>query len=158
MHLKQIGQRRLARIKGRARAASDGALAPKSFTYARSKPLLGADSEPTARSSGETERRRSNRVTTSSQVLVRRIGGFNFNVALKDISNGGCRVEMLEPSEVGDPVITRLPQLEPLGSRVCWAEGTTTGVQFLTTIHPAVFEMLLSRLSSPQRAEPVPLD
>lgn len=92
------------------------------------------------------ERRNSPRIATDSEVLVRRIGGFNFSVALKDISIQGCRVEMLEPSEVGDRVIARLPQLEPLGSRVRWAEGATTGVEFLTKIHPAVFELLLERL------------
>jgi len=34
-----------------------------------------------------------------------------------------------------------------LGSRVCWAAGTTAGMQFLTTIHPAVFDSLLTRLA-----------
>lgn len=92
------------------------------------------------------ERRRFNRVSAETTVMVRRIGAFNFDVALKDISAGGCRVEMLERSVAGDPVIARLPQLEPLGSRVCWADGTTAGVQFLKTIHPAVFAALLARL------------
>ena len=93
-----------------------------------------------------SERRQCERVATSSEVMVRRIGGFNFNVALKDISTGGCRVEMLEPSQVGDRVIARLPKLEPLGSSVKWAQGTTTGVEFQSKIHPAVFELLLKRL------------
>ena len=95
-----------------------------------------------------TERRQSQRIATCSEVLVRRIGGFNFNVAMKDISTGGCRVEMLEPSEVGDRVIARLPKLEPLGSSVKWAQGTITGVEFLSKIHPAVFDLLLKRLPS----------
>jgi hypothetical protein len=57
---------------------------------------------------------------------------------------------MMEPAEIGDPVIARMPQLEPLGSRVSWAEGKVAGVQFLKTMHPAVFDMLLSRLSEDQ--------
>lgn len=96
-----------------------------------------------------SERRQSQRVVTHSEVLVRRIGGFNFNVALKDISTGGCRVEMLEPSEIGDRVIARLPRLEPLGSCVKWAEGTTTGIEFLRQMHPAVFDLMLKRLPTP---------
>ena len=80
------------------------------------------------------------RVALNSNILVRRLGGFNFNVALRDISSGGCRVEMLEPCEVGDPVIARLPQLEPLGSRVCWARAPPPAIQFLTSLHPAVFD------------------
>ena len=55
---------------------------------------------------------------------------------------------MLHPGAPGDPVIARLPQLEPLGSRVCWTEGGIAGVQFLRTIHPAVFDMLLTRLGT----------
>jgi hypothetical protein len=100
------------------------------------------------------ERRRCDRVEVRSEILVRRLGAFNFNLALKDISASGCRVEMMEPAAVGDPVIARLPQLEPLGSRVCWAEGTTTGLQFLTTMHPAVFDMLLTRLANGETVEP----
>lgn len=95
-----------------------------------------------------TERRQSGRVRTDSQLLVRRIGGFNFNAALRDISTGGCRVEMLEPAEVGERVIARLPQLEPLGSRVKWARGVTSGVEFASRIHPAVLELLLTRLEA----------
>jgi hypothetical protein len=94
-----------------------------------------------------TERRQSGRIATTSEVLVRRVGGFNFNVALKDISTGGCRLEMLEPTAVGDRVIARLPQLEPLGSCVKWAQGTINGVEFASRIHPAVFNLLLTRLT-----------
>ena len=94
-----------------------------------------------------SERRQSQRVATCSEVMVRRIGGFNFSVAMKDISTSGCRVEMLEPSEVGDRVIARLPKLEPLGSSVKWAQGTITGVEFLRKVHPAVFDLLLKRLA-----------
>jgi len=78
--------------------------------------------------------------------MVKRLGAPALDVAVEDISPGGCRVVLLQPAEVGDPVITRLPQLEPLGSRICWANGTSSGVQFLTSIHPAVFDMLLDRL------------
>ena len=148
----RIPERRLARIKGRARAASEAA-SPVLSSYLSSEPL-GArlKGDVADLPDGEPERRKASRVPIASEVLVRRIGGFSFNVALTDISTGGCRVELLEASEIGDPVVARLPKLEPLGARVCWAEGTTTGVQFLTTIHPAVFDLLLSRLSSAKRA------
>ena len=92
------------------------------------------------------DRRRFSRVKLKSEVSMRRIGGFNFHVALSNVSSGGCNVEMLEEAETGDSAIARFPQLEPLGSRICWTNGRVTGVEFLTTIHPAVFELLLSRL------------
>jgi hypothetical protein len=153
MHLAPDPKRRLARIKGRARASSELPIAGKPASLARKVPTedaianwIGPD--------GTAERRQCGRVPVNSEILVRRLGAFNFNLALKDISAGGCRVVMLEPTAIGDPVIARLPQLEPLGSRVCWAEGTTTGLQFLTTMHPAVFDMLLTRLANGETVEP----
>jgi hypothetical protein len=142
----QLARRRRLRIAGRARAthaARESATrqAP-GVRSAAAEPVEGADAAPLI---GE-ERRCCRRVALNSEVVVRRIGGFNFQVALREVSRRGCRVELIEPCEVGDAVITRFPQLEPLGSRVCWTEGTTTGVEFTTNIHPAVFDHLLARL------------
>lgn len=92
------------------------------------------------------DRRRFNRVPLKSEVSMRRIGGFNFQVALSNVSSGGCNVELIEEAEAGDSAIARFPQLEPLGSRICWTNGRTTGLEFLTAIHPAVFDLLISRL------------
>ena len=145
MHMSdRSAERRLLRVKGRARAGSERPVPLAVQAYLNGEPI--AAQVAAVPPSGTGERRRCSRVSTSAEVLVRRVGGFNFQVVLTDISPGGCRVEMLEPSEVGDPLITRFPQLEPLGSKVCWAEATTTGMQFLTGIHPAVFDMLLTRL------------
>jgi len=153
MHMtNDIPERRLLRIRGRARAGSERPVPPKVQAYLRgetSASQTSADDSPCP----DDERRRFSRVSLSYEMIVRRVGGFNFQVAVKDISSGGCRVEMLEPCELGDPVIARLPELEPLGSRVCWGEGITTGIQFLTTIHPAVFDALLARLPT---SEPMP--
>jgi len=144
-----LAHRRLRRVTGRARATSEA--------VETNRPLAANSLVNVAVMESETlnplvERRRGTRLSLKANVMVRRVGGFNFEVTLKDVSPCGCRVEMLEPSEVGDPVITRFPQLEPLGSRVCWANGTTTGVQFLTTMHPAVFDSLVMRLAGEQAA------
>lgn len=96
----------------------------------------------------EGSRRRNRRVAVSDEVGIRRIGSFNFNAKMHDVSAGGCRVELIEAYEAGDHVVARLPKLEPLGARVCWAMGTTAGIEFLNNIHPAVFNSLLLRLSA----------
>jgi hypothetical protein len=150
MHLDPTAQRRLLRVRGRARAASERPVSANVHAYLTGQPAQVAPSEDASEAPDGAERRRCGRVALNSNILVRRLGGFNFDVALRDVSTGGCRVELLEPCEVGDPVIARLPQLEPLGSRVCWARGTTTGVQFLTSLHPAVFDALLPRLPAPE--------
>ena len=145
MHtINDAAQRRLLSVSGRARSENEKPLPPKVEAYLKGHAaVIKSDEVP----EGSEERRRHERLSLMSEILVRRVGGFNFQVQLADISKGGCRVEMLEPCELDDAVIARFPHLEPLGSRVCWTNGTTTGMQFQTSIHPAVFDMLLSRLS-----------
>jgi hypothetical protein len=144
----QVPERRLLRIRGRARAGSEKPVSPNVQAYLRGEPGPAIARDGKADGTDE-ERRRFSRVSVPSEIVVRRIGGFNFQVSLKDISSGGCRVEMIEPCQLGDPLIARLPELEPLGSRVCWGDGTITGVEFLRPIHPAVFDALLARMPVP---------
>lgn len=137
----QQTQSRRRRIAAAARAAQT-----KARTVTRYAEPAAPVAPVTSSSRAEEERRGLDRVATECEIVVRRIGGFNFEVALHDVTAHGCRVELLEPCEVGDSVIARFPQLEPLGSRVCWTHGTTTGIEFQTKIHPAVFDHLLGRL------------
>lgn len=142
MHLNDhAADLRLRRIRARARATMDKPAAAKIGAGRAAEPATLLDGANDA-----AERRRSARSPLDSEIVVRRVGGFNFEVGIRDISRGGCRVDLIEAYEVGDPVITRLPSLEPLGSRVCWTKGTTVGIQFLRNIHPAVLDSLLERL------------
>lgn len=145
----QLTNERLQRVSERAHSGSKMPLprAVRAYLDRTSGEAVPARRAPRAEPAApRSERRESTRVTVSADVVVRRIGGFNFEVAVRDVSARGCRVELLEPCAPGDAVIARFPQLEPLGSRVCWASGTTTGMEFATTIHPAVFDSLIARL------------
>jgi hypothetical protein len=147
MHLNNyIAELRLSRIRGRARACgkSIAGATPSDHlqSQAPAKPLDDANGNPAG-----AERRRSNRRPLEKEIMVRRIGGFNFDVGIRNISAGGCTIDAIEEYEVGDPVIARFPKLEPLGSRVCWTRGTSVGIQFLRTIHPAVLESLVERMA-----------
>jgi hypothetical protein len=133
---------RLAAVRRRALAASKRPVPPSVQAYLNGTPTTS----PLEISGGSAERRRFSRVAVKSEVSMRRIGGFNFQVALTNLSAGGCSVELLEAAEAGETAIARFPQLEPLGSRVCWTRGRATGVEFLTPIHPAVLDLLMSRL------------
>ena len=153
MHMtKHIADRRLRRVRGRARAACEKmspAVPATVQAYLRGEsivPAVDAGDRP------DDERRSCARVAMTSEVLVRPIGGFGFQAGLRNLSARGCSFELIEPCEVGDSVITRFPQLEPLGSRVCWAEGVTAGVEFATAMHPAVFESVLARLANARAA------
>jgi len=147
MHLNDhIADLRLGRIRARARDDTGKRLATEVTTNRAAAPAIAADP---LEDDGDAsfERRRSARSSLDTEIVVRRVGGFNFEVGIRDISAGGCRVDLIEAYEVGDPVITRLPSLEPLGSRVCWTQGTMVGIQFLRNIHPAVLNSLLERLA-----------
>lgn len=143
----QVPERRLLRIKGRARAGGESPIPGNLPGGPRSAQADWAhDTDLCNDANREEERRKSRRITKKSDVIIRRVGGVNLTVQMHNISNGGCKIELADPYVVGDPAITRLPKLEPLGSRICWVNGTTAGVQFLTTIYPAVFNALLERL------------
>ena len=135
------------RIRGRAQAASVQPVPAivQAYLDGPSRPEPATEPERPRVEGGE--RRRCDRTAISSEVTVRRIGGFNFQVPLSNVSPSGCKVELVEEGAVGDSVIARFPRLEPLGSKICWTNGRTTGVEFLSPIHPAVFDLLVTRLS-----------
>ena len=92
------------------------------------------------------DRRACERAAVSSSITLRPIGGFNHEVALHDLSVAGCRIELVESAELGEPLITRFPHLEPMVGALRWSEGPTAGLQFMRRMHPAVFDHLLTRL------------
>ena len=92
------------------------------------------------------DRRGGDRVGVASAITVRPIGGFNHQVRIDDLSTGGCRVELVEEIEVGEPLIARFPQLEPLVGAVRWKQGALTGLEFSRRMHPAVLDALAARL------------
>jgi hypothetical protein len=92
------------------------------------------------------DRRECERVEVASSITVRPIGGYNHQVRLDDVSTAGCRVELIEATELGDPLIARFPQLEPLVGEVRWKDGATAGLQFSRRMHPAVLDALVTRL------------
>src|SRR5437868_9891436 len=55
--------------------------------------------------------RRSRRVTVTTEVSVRKVGSFSFQLAAPNVSTGGCRVELVEMVDVNERVIVRLPAL-----------------------------------------------
>ena len=92
------------------------------------------------------DRRCVDRVAVASNITLRPIGGFNHQVRVDDVSIAGCRVELVEETELGEPLITRFPQLEPLVGEVRWKAGAMAGLEFTRAVHPAVLDALVSRL------------
>jgi hypothetical protein len=135
-----IEQPRMLRIAARAKANSCD-----SRVRYRSAPMPSMPQGLTYQS-GKEQRRHGRHDLGDASVSVRRIGGFNFSVRLRDVSAGGCGIELIEPYDVSDQVIARFKRLDPLGASVCWTSRTVAGIEFHRAIHPAVFENLLGRL------------
>jgi hypothetical protein len=146
--------RRLREITARAHAAPIGRSASLPAEPPALRLVADSNTEEAADPAGD-QQRKSRRVPIDAEVCVRRSGGFNFQVQLRDMSIGGCRVELLEPCDVDDHLIARFPKLEPMGARACWTQGTVTGLQFTTTFHPAVLDSLLKRLSGAEKPRPL---
>ena len=147
-------EQRLARITERAHASSarEVPLAVQAYLSApprrvRKKPSAMPQIADESGDGFLLDRRHCERVALAGEVTVRRIGGFNFQVGLEDVSPAGCRIEMIEEAQAGEAIIARFPELEPLGGEICWTKATTAGLHFSRPIHSAVFESLLGRIA-----------
>jgi len=88
------------------------------------------------------------RVCTVADVSLRRPGRFTYRVRLEDLSANGCRIEFVERPQQGERVWIKFDGLDSLEGQVCWVEGLSAGVSFVRHIHPAVFDLLIERLSA----------
>ena len=142
---KRLAQERLYRVRDRAHAArasfAQTRIAVPYLSAQRPTAVCGtfADSGPARRTTVRSE--------VGGEISKRRVGSFGFDVPVRNVSAAGCSVDLVEPVAVNDRVIARLPGLEPLAAKVIWADPHRAGMQFERPIHPAVFELLLSRLS-----------
>jgi hypothetical protein len=96
----------------------------------------------------QRERRATSRVSVEAEFMVRKVGGFAFQLRALNASSGGCRVELVEMIESGERAIVRLPALEPLAAGVVWSDGNRAGLQFQRPLHPAVFDQLVDRVGA----------
>jgi hypothetical protein len=92
--------------------------------------------------------RRNLRVAVPGEIGLRSVGRNSYRVRVLDLSTDGCKVELVERPSVGDRMLVKFDGLEPLDADVCWIDGHTAGLEFQHPIHPAVYDLLLRRLSA----------
>jgi hypothetical protein len=90
--------------------------------------------------------RKAARIAIDAEVAMRRTGQPHYRVSVYDISPHGCKLEFVERPRLDERIWVKFEGLEALQALVCWFEGFTAGVEFERAIHPAVFDLLLSRL------------
>ena len=91
--------------------------------------------------------RKSQRVHISAEIMLRRAGQRNYRVSISDVSPHGCKAEFVERPEFDEHVWVKFEGLEALEAIVCWVRGFEVGLEFENPIHPAVFGMLVSKLT-----------
>lgn len=88
------------------------------------------------------------RVGLSAEVTLRRTGRSSYRVKILDVSLHGCKAEFVERPKLDELVWIKFDHLQSLGAMVCWTRGFDVGLEFDRPIHPAIFEMLVTQLSS----------
>ena len=103
--------------------------------------------EPAPKPGVPGSERRSERVSLIAEVALRRSGKMNYRVRVFDLSPHGCRIEFVERPDVDERVWIKFEGLDALAAEVCRVDGFVAGVGFEAPIHPAVFALLVARLS-----------
>lgn len=86
------------------------------------------------------------RIALDAEVALRRSGHNTYRVRVYDVSTHGCRIEFVERPEVEEHVWVKFDGLDAIESAICWVDGFVVGVEFVSPMHPAVFETLVTRL------------
>ena len=79
--------------------------------------------------------------------MLRRPGQHSYRVKVFDVSLHGCKGEFVERPKLDEHVWVKFEGLEALEAVVCWIRGFEVGLEFENPIHPAVFDMLVSKLT-----------
>jgi hypothetical protein len=82
-------------------------------------------------------------------VHVGRRSGKGFKIRVFEASPEGCRVEAIDRYRIDKPIWVHFPGLEPIETRLCWRGEVAAGLRFVNAVHPAVFDLLLTRLRFP---------
>ncbi len=96
-----------------------------------------------------TETKRSKRVPLSCDVEFRRHGDARYRIDLIDFSREGCCIAPPIRLEPGASVWLRIPDMEATHGTVAWVREWRAGVKFDHPFHPAVFDLIVKRLSKP---------
>ena len=103
--------------------------------------------EPPEEAAPEQVKRGSERLDLSAEVSLRRPGKPNYRARAFDLSSSGCKVEFIDRPDEGETMWVKFDGLDALEAKVRWIEPPHIGLKFDRTIHPAVYDLLVARLS-----------
>lgn len=88
------------------------------------------------------------RIDIVATVRLRQAGDSGFPTKVFDLSLEGCRLEFVEPPQLGETIWLGFEGQESLEASVRWVKGNVAGLEFAQPVHPSVFDMLVNRLRS----------
>lgn len=87
------------------------------------------------------------RAALRARLSLRRQGRQGYVANLFDLSPKGCRVDFIEKPKCGERMWAKIDGLESIEATVRWVDGFQGGLEFVRPIYPAVFDILLEKLS-----------
>lgn len=114
--------------------------------YANGFAGLSFSSDPIQYAATETPRQHL-RAALKAKIMVRRSGRQSYAVQTTDLSPSGCCVEFVDRPSEGERTWIKFDGLDAIEGEVRWIKGFSAGLQFVRPIYPAVFELLLAKLS-----------
>lgn len=94
------------------------------------------------------------RIGLEAEAIARRAGSPNYRVRIRDLSQAGCKLEIVDRPRVGERIWVKVEGLEALEATVRWVKNGLAGARFVRPLHPAVFDLLVQRLNSPPDRPP----
>lgn len=91
--------------------------------------------------------RKHERIVLAGELLLRRASRPAYLTRFFDMTLAGCKVEFVERPSEGETVWVKFEGLTAFESTVRWIDGFSVGLEFFRPIYPAVFDLLLVRLS-----------
>ena len=91
--------------------------------------------------------RRAERVAVDAEVALRRSGQNLYRVRVHDASPYGCRLEFVERPQLEERVWIKFDGLSAVEGLVVSIDGFVAGIDFRPPIHPAVFDLLVPKLT-----------
>jgi len=93
--------------------------------------------------------RRAERRVVNLAASLREPGASLVDAEIVNLSVTGFAAESEAPLEIGSHIWLKLPGLEPTNSRVIWVDGRRAGFEFVTPLHPATLELVVSSSRKP---------
>ena len=90
------------------------------------------------------EGRKAERRIVNLAASLREPGACLADAEVVNLSTTGFAAESSAELEPGCHVWLKLPGLEPVNSRVVWVEGRTAGFEFVTPLHTATLDLVLT--------------